>query len=376
MWYLQADTFALLAVFSIIASVLRKLSAPRAFSAMLPVLSLAALWYISERLCLFYVAYIIMGIVCAKLLRKWRKPSVFLAFSLLALMPFFLSRSVSFGIELPFFFVSIGLAFAMLKIIDVFYYVYYTEQDIDALAFINYILLLPVFTAGPIFRYRDFLKSHYKPLKMDAVLLTSCFKRVILGMFKKIILAQAALLVLGRFMDMGMHWYVSLGAIVCSYLILYFDLSGYSDIAIAFGKLAGYDVPENFKKPWAAASFTQFWRSWHATLSDWIREHIYVIVAKKKLGRAASASIAFCTMVVMALWHGFNVPFLLAGIYNGALLGLENLLSLTTVNRRGVKKPIYVLRCLGVNLLFAANTLVFTLSAEQVVHVLRGLVHV
>lgn len=374
MWYLQADTFLLLAVFSILSGLLRRYCGSKLFSVLMPLMSLAVLWYISERLCIFYAAYILMGIGCAKLLRRCKKPIFFLFVSLLALAPFFVSRAGSLGIELPFYFVSIGIAFSMLKLIDVYYYVYYTGLDLDSLAFASYMLLLPVFTAGPIFRYRDFIKSHYAPLKIDAPLATVCFKRIILGMFKKIVLAQGAMLAMERLMGMSEHWYVSACAIVCSYLILYFDLSGYSDIAIAFGRISGYDVPENFKKPWAAASLTQFWRSWHATLSDWIREHIYIIVAKKKLSRTASALIALCTMVVMALWHGFNLPYLLAGIYNGVLLAAENLLSLTTVNRRKVKKAVYLLRCILVNLLFAVNTLVFTLSPEQVLFVLRGLV--
>ena len=75
------------------------------------------------------------------------------------------------------------------------------------------------------------------------------------------------------------------------------------------------------------------------------------------------------------MWHGFNIPYLLAGVYNGALLAGENLLGLTTVSRRKTKKPVYILRCACVNLLFAVNTLVFTLNTEQVFFVLRGLTH-
>ena len=98
-----------------------------------------------------------------------------------------------------------------------------------------------------------------------------------------------------------------------------------------------------------------------------------MVVAKKRLGRGISALIALVTMVVMSLWHGFNLPYLLAGVYNGVLLALENLLGLTTVNKRKAKKPVLLLRALAVNFLFALNTLVFTLSADQVPAVLRGL---
>lgn len=372
MWYLQTDTFLILAAFSLLAALLRRFMSKKVFSVLLPLLSFAALFYISRRLAVFYLAYIAMGLICAKLLRYRKSRALFILFSLLALVPFFLSRAESFGFSLPFVFVSIGIAFAMLKLIDVYYFVYYAEQDIEALTFVNYMLLLPVFTAGPIFRYRDFIRTHEKPLKLTAALFTESFKRIILGLFKKVVLAYFAVLAMERLMAMPPHWYVSLCALVCSYLILYFDLSGYSDIAISFGKLAGYNVPENFKQPWKAASFTQFWRSWHATLSDWIREHIYVVIGRRTLSRGATALIAFSTMVIMALWHGFNLPYLLAGVYNGALLAAENLLEQTTVNRRKTKPAVYYLRCLLVNLLFAGNTLVFTLNPEQVLSVLRG----
>ncbi len=115
----------------------------------------------------------------------------------------------------------------------------------------------------------------------------------------------------------------------------------------------------------------QFWRSWHATLSDWIREHIFVVVRGKKLGRWASAALAFTAMLVMGLWHGFQISYVVAGCYNGLLLAGENLFSLTTVNRRKVKKSTFFLRCAAVNFLFGLNTLVFTMPSDKVLFVLR-----
>jgi len=373
MWYLQQETLLILAAFSVLSALLRRFCPKKVFSMVLPLLSLAALFVISKRLCVFYMLYLCQGAICAKIIRKWPKAPLFILSSILAVIPFVVSRIDSFGFELPFLFVSIGLAYAMLKIIDVYYYVYYTKLDVDLLVFANFILFLPVFTAGPIFRYRDFIATHENPLKMDGALLTVCFKRIIWGLFEKIILVRCAMLVMERLLLVTPHWYISAGIIACSYLALFFDLSGYSNIAIAFGKIAGYDVPENFKKPWEAASFTKFWRSWHATFSDWIREHIFIVVGRRKLSRPVSALIALLTMVIMGLWHGFSLPFLIAGIYNGVLLAVENLLSLTTVNRNKTRKPVYVLRCFCVNFLFAINTIVFTLGGEQLLAVLGGM---
>lgn len=371
MWYLQLDTFFVIVLFSIASGLIRRLIPSRISSVLIPVLSITAILYINVNLCIFYLSYVVMGLIFIKILVKWRKPIVFFIFTVISLLPLIFSRVSILNMHLL---ETIGLAFAMLKLIDVLYFVYFTKLDIDILVFINYIFFLPVFTAGPIYRYRDFMKEYDHPLKMDAQLFSICFKRIVLGMFKKVVAVKFIILILNKLVENEGHWYTSLFSIFCSYLILYFDLSGYSDIAISFGKLAGFNVPENFKKPWAAASLTQFWRSWHATLSDWIREHIYIIVAKKKLGKISSALIAFSTMVIMALWHGFSFSYLLAGIYNGVLLALENLLSLTTVNKRKTKTLVFVFRCFIVNLLFAINTLVFTLSPEDVMRVIGGLI--
>jgi hypothetical protein len=153
---------------------------------------------------------------------------------------------------LPFLFVSIGIAFNMLKLIDVYYYVYYAETKIDPLVFINYMLFLPVFTSGPIFRYRDFIETYNNPLPLTGAEFTDDFKRIIRGYFKKVVLAAWLQTFLTWLLSSSGHWYISCLVVLCSYGILYFDLSGYTDIAIAFSRMAGFNAPENFKRPWAA----------------------------------------------------------------------------------------------------------------------------
>lgn len=374
MWFLQTDTLLVIAAFALVLGLLRKILPKPCLQILIPLASLAVIGWISLPLAIFSLLYAAAGYLLALLLRAVPagKKVLFPLFSLLALVPFFLSRGESFGLTFPFSLVSIGLAFQMLKLIDIFYYVYYSGEPVQLLPFLNYMLYLPVFTAGPIFRYRDFLKSYADPLALDIRELTCDLQRVIRGLFKKVVLAELAFTAMGWLTARTPCLYVSAATVVISYLIVYLDLSGYSDIAIAFGRLGGLEVPENFKHPLQAPTFTQFWRSWHATLSDWIREHIYVVVAKKRLSKGISALIAMVTMVIMSLWHGFNLPYLLAGCYNGILLALENLLSLTTVNRRKAKKPVLFLRCAVVNFLFGINTLVFTLPPEQVLSILRG----
>ena len=187
-------------------------------------------------------------------------------------------------------------------------------------------------------------------------------------------LANPAILTkaLQRVLQMYAHFYVSGALALLSYAILYVDLSGYSDIAIAVGSFMGIPVPENFKKPWTAASFTQFWRKWHVTLSDFIREHIFVVVNGKRLNRWISAGIGLLTMLVMSLWHEFSLMALCTGLYMGGLLALENVLGLTTVDKRRTPKALYVFRCLIVLGLFSINAMFFTMSGSQILWAIGG----
>ncbi len=372
MWYLQGKTFLIIAVFSLTVALFRRILPRAAINRLLPVTELAVLAYLSPRLAALYGIYIAVGLFCTRILFHARSRALFLLFSVLAAIPFFVSRLDSFGLQAPPWFESVGIAFNMLKVIDAYYYVYYSGERVHPLTYVNFMLFLPVFTAGPIFRYRDFKKTYESPMPFHLDEFSYDAKRIIRGLFKKVVAAALLLNILNLLVTFQSRWYFSFMTVICSYFLLYFDLSGYSDIAIAFGRIAGYDVPENFKRPMLSPTFTQFWRSWHATLSDWIREHIYVVVAKKRLSRGVSAVIALLTMVVMSLWHGFNMAYLLAGIYNGLLLMTENLLSMTTVNIRKTKKSIFFIRCFSVNFLFAINTLVFTLPEDKILSVLRG----
>ncbi|HZK56726.1 MAG TPA: MBOAT family O-acyltransferase, partial [Clostridia bacterium] len=261
-------------------------------------------------------------------------------------------------------------------VIDIYYHVYYSGEPINFLIYINYILFLPVFTAGPIHRYREFEKSMKNPILLDMEVVSYSAGRIIKGLFKKLVVTEILFIGFNHLQTLDLRWYTSLLIVIMSYAVLFFDFSGYSDIAIAFGALAGISVPENFKKPWAAPTMTQFWRNWHVTLSDFIRDHIHVVIVKKRLTKVQGGIIGFFTMVTMALWHGFNVPYVIAGVYLGMILFFESIFSLTTLNRRTTNKIYFAFRCLLTNFLFGLNTLVFTLTKDKVIEVILGLFNI
>lgn len=340
------------------------------------IFDIAILFYVSWQLALFSVGYTIITYILVRILKPLKKTKRFwfVVFCFLCTIPFFYGRLTEFFPTLPVIITFVGIAYHMLKAIDTLYFVYYTDMTIPLLTYANYMLFFPTFTSGPIFRYRDFSNTFKNPIPLTGELFLKCVKRFIRGMFKKMVVLYFVTEIFNHLLGLEAHWYLSLAIIVLSYITLFLDLSGYSDIAIAVGSVMGYNVPENFRKPWAAASFTQFWRNWHITLSDWVREHIFVVLNGKKLNRFASAAVGFMTMFVMEMWHGFTLPYIVGGVYNGLCMGLENLFGLTRADKRKMKKPLYILRCFLVNFAFALNTLLFTVTSEQFIEIMKGLI--
>ena len=377
MWYLEAPTLFLLLITSgimILFSGLTRLVFKKDLAPKVLILAnIAVIGIISYELLLISLGYILITFIMIKHLthRKRCRKVLFVLYCLICTIPFFYGRMHEFVPQLPVLIVFIGIAYHMLKAVDALYFVYYTEMDIPFFTYANYILFFPTFTAGPIFRYRDWLRVYTNPKKLTFDDFISYVKRFIKGMFKKMVVLWFVSAVFTHILDMELTWYLSLLLIVLSYITVYLDLSGYSDIAIATGSAMGFTVPENFRKPLSSASFTVFWRNWHITLSDWVREHIFVVLNGKRLGRVASALVGFCTMFVMEMWHGFTFPYIIGGIYNGLCLGLENLFGLTKVDKRKMNKAVYVLRCILVNFAFAVNTLLFTVNTEQFYRILE-----
>jgi alginate O-acetyltransferase complex protein AlgI len=272
--------------------------------------------------------------------------------------------------------ILLGLIYNVLKVIDALYFAYYLGKDGQAgpLDYFNFVLFIPTFTSGPILKFRDFLADAKTPYRVTAEELESSVKRIIAGMFKKIVIVPYMWDVFHRVLAAPeLNTHQSLFLMVWFYALIYFDFSGYSDIAIGFGRLMGYNVPENFKKPFLSPTLTQYWRNWHATLGDWFRDHIFMLVSRKTPSRRTAAGLSMLIMTLIGLWHGFTWLYLMWGIYHGILLALENLLNRTTVNKRKVSKTYFYARCLLVQLCVTAAVIVYSENAETVLRIYRGL---
>ena len=190
-----------------------------------------------------------------------------------------------------------------------------------------YISFFPQLIAGPIVRYGDIADQlEHRTLTIDGA--AEGFRRLFIGLGKKILIAdELAVLVNVCFTDSAAHrlpvGFAWLGAV--AYLLqIYFDFSGYSDMAIGMGRIFGFRFPENFNYPYASLGIKDFWRRWHITLSTWFREYLYIPLGGNRKGKGRmllnQLIVFFCT----GLWHGANLTFVVWGLYNGLFLILES----------------------------------------------------
>jgi alginate O-acetyltransferase complex protein AlgI len=193
--------------------------------------------------------------------------------------------------------------------------------------FAVYHSLFPQLVAGPIVRYRE-IGSEMWTRRIDRVALTEGAYRFCLGLGKKMVIADS----LGTVADavfalpvaelgFGHAW---LG-ILCYSLQIYFDFSGYSDMAIGLGRMLGFHFPENFDQPYRSASITEFWRRWHMTLSRWFRDYVYISLGGNRRGKWRTFANLWIVFFLCGLWHGAGLTFIVWGLYHGSLLIIERL---------------------------------------------------
>ena len=192
--------------------------------------------------------------------------------------------------------------------------------------FAFFIAFFPQLVAGPILRAANFLPQVHRRPMLDAEQLTRSLHLVMRGLVKKIVLADF----LGTLADPAFNAPASmgpLGAWVGLYAFtfqIYFDFSGYSDIAIGCARLLGYHLPDNFNLPYAASSFSDFWRRWHISLSTWLRDYVYIPLGGNRMPTAAGVyRNLLITMLLGGLWHGAAWHFVLWGFAHACYLAIE-----------------------------------------------------
>jgi alginate O-acetyltransferase complex protein AlgI len=196
----------------------------------------------------------------------------------------------------------------------------------NKISFVAYIAMFPQLVAGPIVRYHEIADQLAQQHRHRLDDITAGFPRFALGLTKKVVIADPlAPLVDACFatpagqLTSANAW---LGAIGYT-LQLYFDFSGYSDMAIGLGRMLGFVLPENFARPYSAASITEFWRRWHMSLSRWFRDYVYIPLGGNRHGIQTTYRNLWIVFALVGLWHGASWTFLLWGLYHGTVLVIE-----------------------------------------------------
>ncbi|QDU69433.1 MBOAT family O-acyltransferase [Engelhardtia mirabilis] len=197
----------------------------------------------------------------------------------------------------------------------------------DPLAFGLYIALFPQLIAGPIVRYHD-VATQIASRRVDLALFASGVRRFVIGLSKKVVIADWAArgaddifaLPAGE-LSAALAW-IGLAAYTVQ---IYFDFSGYSDMAIGIARMFGFRLRENFQWPYVAQSITEFWRRWHISLSSWFRDYLYIPLGGNRGGAARTYRNLALVFLLCGLWHGAAWTFVLWGAYHGLFLVIERI---------------------------------------------------
>ena len=257
----------------------------------------------------------------------------------------------------------IGISFftfqAISYIVDV-----YKKETKAAKNLINvalYISFFPQLIAGPIVKYRD-INQQINERSIDNEKLAIGFKRFIYGLGKKVLIAN----VLGQCVDTIYSFPIEkidfktawIGALAYTFQI-YYDFSGYSDMAIGLGKMFGFDILENFNYPYLSRSISEFWRRWHISLGTWFREYLYIPLGGNKKGRLRTYTNLVIVFFLTGLWHGADLSFVIWGMYHGFFSIVERVGFGKVLEKHKVTAIIYTFLIVNFGwVLFRADTLI------------------
>ena len=306
---------------------------------------------------LFMVFSIVQGYVFARLIGRGRRKKLFLTLSLVlsfALLgyckyaDFFIENfNAVTGLSLPLLKIAlpIGISFYTFQIASYEIDVY--RGDVAAqhnfIDFAAYVAMFPQLIAGPIVRYRDIapqLKERTHSLEAAA----SGASRFAVGLGKKVLVANVLAQLVSAYKasaeQTALYAWLYAGAFT---LQIYFDFSGYSDMAIGLGRIFGFTFPENFRYPYIAKSITEFWPRWHMSLGTWFRDYLYIPLGGSRCSRIRHIFNILVVWMATGFWHGAAWNFVFWGLFYAVLLMAEKFFLLPALKKGRVLPHVYVL---------------------------------
>ncbi|MBQ8923602.1 MAG: MBOAT family protein [Lachnospiraceae bacterium] len=252
-------------------------------------------------------------------------------------------------IELP-----IGISFytfqAMSYVIDVYRDRKQVQKSFPKL--LLYISFFPQLIAGPIVRYHD-IDVQLKKRGINGggtaepAMIVSGIERFIKGLSKKVIIANAMGQIADTIYALDISRYNALTAWLgaCAYVFqIYYDFSGYSDMAIGLAKMFGFEFLENFDHPYSSLSIKEFWRRWHISLSTWFKEYVYIPLGGNRKGKLRTRINKIIVFFLTGFWHGANWTFIIWGLFHGLFLIIEDVITEHRSNRQSDRVALKVLK--------------------------------
>ena len=272
-------------------------------------------------------------------------------------------------LELKYISLPIGISFftfqAMSYIIDLYRGKYPAQKNLFSLAL--YISFFPQLIAGPIVRYED-MEAQLSKRDVNADLTIEGFRRFIYGLAKKVIISNTLAQTTAYFWSMEGEQMAPLYAWTSAIfytLQIYYDFSGYSDMAIGLGKMFGFTIPENFNYPYMSASVSEFWRRWHMTLGAWFREYVYIPLGGSRKGKVRTCINLAIVFFLTGLWHGAAYQFVLWGIYYAFFMVIERAFLKKWLDKHRIVGHIYTLFVVVIGWVMFSTT-----TAQNAIYVL------
>ncbi len=269
------------------------------------------------------------------------------------------------GVQLPLLNLPlpIGISFYTFQTMSYSIDLYRGEVPVqkNLISFGTYVTLFPQLIAGPIVRMKT-IAGELNRREESCDLFSQGVRRFIIGLGKKVLLANNIGMIFSQVSQMDLHTVPVLTAwigILAYTFQIYFDFSGYSDMAIGLGKMFGFHFPENFNYPYTSKSVTEFWRRWHISLSTWFKEYVYIPLGGNRRGMLKQIRNILVVWLLTGLWHGANWNFIAWGLLFGVLLLFEKLFLLRFLKKvPGILQRAYVMFFVILSwALFSANSM-------------------
>ena len=251
------------------------------------------------------------------------------------------------GLKIPLLSVAlpIGISFYTFQIISYVADVYKgdTKAQKNIIKLAAYIAMFPQLIAGPIVRYKD-IEATLNERVYSSERIMKGITRFVTGLSKKVLIANVLGELINIFRDskdlsVGFFWLYA----VAFTLHIYFDFSGYSDMAIGLGSILGFDFPENFNYPYISRSITEYWRRWHMTLGGWFRDYVYIPLGGNRVSRLKWFRNIFIVWMLTGFWHGADWNFIIWGLYFAFILIAEKSFLLKKLQKNNILSHVYVI---------------------------------